>query len=217
MPGCLWRSSREEIEQFGTWHPQALDVRPPLSVLERLARLTNHDPHHLSRHTLIHEHPGWPMEWFVGNEAREQNPIDQYVAGSPEAALCPLCVNEMRNTAGGVYLRREWSLTWSTMCRRHGIPLIDRCPCGAGPPPLRCRADGGCEFICPHCDWRGTADIPTTSVLAWHWLTAFEGALLDAMDGRGLNEEWGGPATSEQLHAALSAIINLWGFTDNHG
>ncbi|WP_161539703.1 TniQ family protein [Paramagnetospirillum kuznetsovii] len=185
--------------------PTYLDVNPSPDWLAWLAKLTNCSAAILASHTLAHDHRNWPLHWFASTHFSLGSPL---IASAP--GYCPLCFYEMAQTATGIYLRREWTLTYSTMCRRHSVPLLTW--------PESLRLGPGLE------DWERTTTVIVTSaagdftanvdqysILGWRWLTELEQALIATMDGGSLSPEWGGPGNGEQLDALLCDLVDQWG------
>lgn len=61
---------------------------------------------------------------------------------------CPFCLRENE------YLKKEWRLTFSTVCPEHGVFLLDRCPnCNKPLSPFIWRSMNTTHFHCPHCKY----------------------------------------------------------------
>lgn len=193
-----------------------LDIDPPSTALAELASLTGTSVDELAQHTLAARHPGWRLEWFTKRHGRLAHQIDDHLTRPSGAGYFPRCFFEMFANNCDEHFKRDWALTYKTMCDVHDERLTHICPycgmCDTGLTILLSQR-GKIEFRCDYCKLpvRCQPDNAPVIDLANHWLTEFEKALTSVLNGQRLTDKWGGPADPAEFLAFMDDTFEFLG------
>lgn len=122
-----------------------------------------------------HGNSAWIMPLRIYHRLRRRNGLQ----------FCPFCLREDAEP----YYRRKWRLSWTTVCEKHRIVLLDRCP-GCFEPVVFHRQEMGnrnqpvaySTTVCPSCetDWTSKASLAACAA-ADEQSVAFQKSLKETM------------------------------------
>ena len=112
---------------------------------------------------------------FITDEKTNKRPLLLYLTNKGGYnktfgyRYCPFCLKENE------YLKKEWRLVFSTVCLKHKVFLLDRCPnCNKPLSPFIWRNLKTTHFHCPHCNYEYknateyTENIPKDSEVSYY-------------------------------------------------
>lgn len=148
----LLRTCDAELAGRGDWWR-----KPHPALIERLAQVTGADPTRIADMTFA----AWTND-EAADDLRDRFSWLRFQAARPvnrqqrRMAVCPLCLAEDETP----YVRRDWTLGWTTICPDHATVLIGNCPeCGS---KLRLPALSSRDYFAPDRCCRCTFRLGTT-------------------------------------------------------
>lgn len=152
---------------------------------------------------LQQQFPAIGREWFLHNPSRPERIL---------SGFCPECFREQVAARRILHLKSEWAVALVTRCLRHQLPLYRFCQwCGRDQPV---HFEGNTTIQCRSCQTdltiRRWTHIPPSRE---PWITAFEGAVVDALAGKAPDPRWGSDLSARSFRGLLADLV--WMLTTN--